>query len=208
MLDELLDDIVFDKKTYSENNLHPDPGFGRKGAFKLFKKKYVESFCSKHDYMKNFLNGKVFEESNGFVSKTYLIMDNSLKSLYAFFTIRLDALRLDSFTKTERESILLKTKRRSAGLITTIPYYLIEEVSKNEYIENNPFHMPQIMSSILNVIVELQRQTGGRLVILNSINEPKVLKLYENELFVRFGNVFSATDDSDAEYQPMFRMMQ
>jgi len=57
----------------------------------------------------------------------------------------------------------------------------------------------------MSVIIESQSISGGRLVVLNSINN--IVSLYEKEGFTKFGEIIVSSYDEDSKYQPMYLKM-
>ncbi|MES1135605.1 hypothetical protein HS070_05640 [Mannheimia haemolytica] len=60
---------------------------------------------------------------------------------------------------------------------------LIGQIGKNEKVIDNPAKLPDILNHIYAQLYKAQRVLGGRVVILECENTPKLLELYKQNKF-------------------------
>ncbi len=65
----------------------------------------------------------------------------------------------------------------------TLKVYLIGQIGKNSLVKPNPIKLDTILSEIYNVISQAQALIGGRVIILECENQPKLIALYERHGF-------------------------
>ncbi|EPV7090017.1 hypothetical protein ACV9W2_003656 [Acinetobacter baumannii] len=65
----------------------------------------------------------------------------------------------------------------------TLKVYLIGQIGKNSLVKPNPIKLDVILSEIYNVISQAQALIGGRVIILECENQPKLIALYERHGF-------------------------
>lgn len=176
----------------------------KKPANKAFRKKSKSSFFVKNNQvMEDFFHDKVIEEQRSRRSKTYIMMSKEeSKDWFAMFTLRLDSLDISQLDVDSKRELLLKGK--SPENINYIACPLIEEIGKNSAVEDNPVHLDEIIKECIRIIYTVHQSVGGKLIILNSIDVPKVRQKYQEIGFQDFGEKFHSVNDNKVYYQPMF----
>ncbi|EMH8306389.1 acetyltransferase, partial [Acinetobacter baumannii] len=76
----------------------------------------------------------------------------------------------------------------------TLKVYLIGQIGKNFSVNNNPIKLDNILNEIYNVISQAQALIGGRVIILECENQPKLIALYERHGF----KLIETTNRSDS----------
>lgn len=205
-LSKFLDDIESSILAGCDQKSIPGHKRLKKDVNDFFRNYSTSHFNTSVDFMNKFIWDDVLHEESSGVSRTYLFMNSDESVFYAFFTIRLDTVILEHLDNDIRKKLVLNKKMNAVEHIKSIPAHLIEEVAKNTNIVNNPIHMHQIVEYALSIIIDSQALIGGKLVVLNSVNE--VVPLYEKEGFTKFGTVTSSSYDKDSKYQPMYLKME
>ncbi|EHU2145185.1 hypothetical protein [Acinetobacter baumannii] len=132
----------------------------------------VESFLLSKD------KGIRFE--NASISRTYLIVDDDTGDILAYFSISFKEITLNT------DNISRSLIKRLDGInkrAETLKVYLIGQIGKNFSINNNPIKLDFILNEVYNVIAQAQALVGGRVIILECENQPKLIALYERHGF-------------------------
>ncbi|WP_141240080.1 acetyltransferase [Acinetobacter baumannii] len=132
----------------------------------------VESFLLNKD------KGIRFENTS--ISRTYLIIDDDTGDILAYFSISFKEITLD--TSNISKSLI----KRLDGInkrAETLKVYLIGQIGKNFSVKNNPIKLDFILNEVYNVIAQAQALVGGRVIILEVWNQPKLIELYERHGF-------------------------
>lgn len=87
-------------------------------------------------------------------------------------------LETDNLSKSQRKRLdgLSKDAQR-------IRAFLIGQLGKNQAVKSNPITLAQILSEIYLILHEARELIGGRVIILECENEPKLIKLYQEHGF-------------------------
>ena len=136
---------------------------------------------------KNFIvvNADNFEETEewlGLITLTLKVFDIS---------------EIDVQTKKE----LLMTGK-SAKNIEHIPGILIAQLGKNTLFDN-PIKGSDLLRLALEMIVTAQSFIGGKMVFLDSVNNPKIINLYKSFGFVKYDSLIQDKNHPEVYYQPM-----
>lgn len=136
---------------------------------------------------KNFIvvNADNFEETEewlGLITLTLKVFDIS---------------EIDVQTKKE----LLMTGK-SAKNIEHIPGILIAQLGKNTLFDN-PIKGSDLLRLALEMIVTAQSFIGGKMVFLDSVNNPKIINLYKSFGFVEYDSLIQDKNHPEVYYQPM-----
>ncbi|WP_228278802.1 acetyltransferase [Acinetobacter indicus] len=62
---------------------------------------------------------------------------------------------------------------------TTVKAFLIGQIGKNSLVADNPLCLQDILKEAYNAIAQAQALVGGRIVILECEDTPKLIELYE-----------------------------
>ena len=100
-------------------------------------------------------------------SRTYLYIDISTKEVAAYFSIAIHFLDTDGISK---------------DTIKIIPCYLIGQLGKSDAYTSMKFGK-YILSDAVAIIDRLNDAIGGRFIILDSVNQEKVISFYQENLF-------------------------
>lgn len=65
----------------------------------------------------------------------------------------------------------------------SVKAYLIGQIGKNTQLDTNPLNLSYILNEIYNVIAQVQALIGGRVIILECEDQPKLIALYEKHGF-------------------------
>jgi hypothetical protein len=118
-----------------------------------------------------------FEKSS--ISRTYLILDDN-GDLLAYFSISFKEITINTESLSGTAIKKLNGMSKTAD---TLKVYLIGQIGKNSLIQPNPIKLDMILSEIYNVIAQAQALIGGRVVILECEDQPKLITLYEKHGF-------------------------
>lgn len=136
--------------------------------------KILQTFqCKKNLDLESFITNPHqairFEKNK--TTSTYLYIDNNL-TLIAYYTISLkvlDTSRLSSKSLIKKLDGIDKNRE-------TIPCYLIAQLGKNTNCQHKIGQY--LLDSAIQTIKELAEIVGGRFILLDSINEKKVIDFY------------------------------
>lgn len=119
-----------------------------------------------------------FEKSS--ISRTYLILDDDNGDLLAYFSISFKEITINTESLSGTAIKKLNGMSKTAD---TLKVYLIGQIGKNSLIQPNLIKLDMILSEIYNVIAQAQALIGGRVVILECEDQPKLITLYEKHGF-------------------------
>lgn len=142
-------------------------------------KKLLETFiCSKNSDLQDFLHDQAMTFESHLRSRTYIYLDNETKEIAAYFTVAVNTLHTDGISS---EVILLLDGYKDD--IQTIPCFLIGQVGKSDKYET--FKIGNyILADAVEKIDEAQRLLGGRFILLDAINDPKLIEFYQQNTFI------------------------
>jgi len=157
-------------------------------------KKLLETFeCTKNQDLQEFLHNKALTFEKHLRSRTYLYIDNVSKNIVAYFTIAVNTLHTANISK---EVIQLLDGYRDD--IVTIPCFLIGQLGKSSEYESLKIG-EFVLNDAISIIDESQKSLGGRFILLDAINNKKVLSFYEENAF------FAIEDDAKSESIKMIK---
>jgi hypothetical protein len=141
-------------------------------------KKLLETFiCSKNSDLEDFLHDQAMTFESHLRSRTYVYLDNETKEVAAYFTIAVNTLHTDGISS---EVILLLDGYKDD--IQTIPCFLIGQVGKSDRYEE--FKIGEhILADAVEIINLAQQALGGRFILLDAINQSKVIAFYQQNAF-------------------------
>lgn len=142
-------------------------------------KKLLETFiCSKNSDLQDFLHDQAMTFESHLRSRTYIYLDNETREIAAYFTVAVNTLHTDGISS---EVILLLDGYKDD--IQTIPCFLIGQVGKSDKYET--FKIGNyILADAVEKIDEAQRLLGGRFILLDAINDPKLIEFYQQNTFI------------------------
>ncbi|KIM11386.1 MAG: hypothetical protein KU37_07110 [Sulfuricurvum sp. PC08-66] len=141
-------------------------------------KKLLETFiCTKNSDLENFLHNQAMTFERNLRSRTYLYVENETKKVVAYFTIALNILHTD---KISSEVIFLLDGYKNDS--KTIPCFLIGQVGKSDLYEKVKIG-EYILADAVEIINSAQQALGGRFILLDAINQSKVVAFYQQNAF-------------------------
>ncbi len=154
--------------------------------------------CPQNPDVESFLlnkgKGIRFEKSS--ISRTYLILDERNGDLLAYFSISFKEIIINTESLSGTAIKKLNGMSKTAD---TLKVYLIGQIGKNSMIKPNPIKLDSILSEIYNVIAQAQALIGGRVIILECENQPKLIALYE-----KYGFKLIETSSGNDELRTMY----
>ncbi len=141
----------------------------------------LESFsCSENQDVESFLRTKSirFEESSN--SRTYLIFDENFEYLLAYFSLTFKQIHINHAKISKTKVKTIDGMSKNAKFINA---FLIGQIGKNFSIQNNPIHLNDILNNIYLILFDPKKIIGGRIVILECEDSPKLISLYEKHGF-------------------------
>jgi len=133
--------------------------------------------CPRNIDVETFLKNKAIRFEKTGTSRTYLILNNENGEILGYFSLSFKSLALDtskiSATQVKRLDGISKHAKN-------IKVFLIGQIGKNSQIENNPLSLKIILSEIYGVIAQVQSLIGGRVIVLECEDHPRLINLYES----------------------------
>lgn len=138
--------------------------------------------CPQNLDVESFLlnKGKGIRFENSSISRTYLILDGDNGDILAYFSISFKEITINTESLSGTAVKKLNGMSKTAN---TLKVYLIGQIGKNSLVNPNPIKLDVILSEIYNVISQAQALIGGRVIILECENQPKLIALYERHGF-------------------------
>ncbi len=164
-------------------------------------KKLLKTFsCTRNKDLEDFLHNRSLTFEKHLRSRTYLYIDNETKEVAAYFTIAISMLYTDNISaKTIK---LLDGYKDDAK---TIPCFLIGQLGKSDKYEK--FKIGEyILEDSVDVIDEAYSALGGRFILLDAVNDDRLIKFYENNLF--FPIEQSDENESIKMIRPYFEILE
>lgn len=147
--------------------------------------------------MEDFLNDatKAISFEKRSITKTYLYISKE-KEVVAYFTVSLNILETSNLSKTIIKKIDGIDKNRQE-----IACFLIAQLGKS----NQNFHTigQYILSDAIETIKDASLIIGGRVVVLDAINHPKVIQFYEDNNFVMLDK-YTTSSENVKMYYPLY----
>jgi len=134
--------------------------------------------CSKNADVENFLKNSsiLFEEINK--SRTYLVIKKGTINILGYFTLTLSILKIV-------KDVSKKTLKKLDGISkdkTEFPIYLIGQLGKNEVFWNE-INGSYLLESAISNIYDAYEVVGGRAVLIETLNNEKLIKFYNENGF-------------------------
>ena len=152
--------------------------------------------CSINKDLEDFIADKrkaiSFEKRS--ITKTYLYLSLD-KEIVAYFSISLNILKTNTLSKSIIKKIDGIDKNRKE-----IACFLIAQLGKSDKCVYNIGSY--ILSDSIDTIKEASNIIGGRVIVLDAINHPKVIDFYEKNYFITLNT--SLTSKSVKMYYPLY----
>lgn len=148
---------------------------------------YLQSFkCEKNSDVQEFLHNpeQCIRMQKNSVTRTYLIIDSETDAIAAYFAIAFKPIVL------EKDHDLSDTKMKKLPIHTNdeknieiIPTILIGQIGRADGYSKEDITLKDILEYIFGVINMVKTYIGGRVVLVEVNNEPKLIKHYEKYKF-------------------------
>jgi len=136
-------------------------------------KKILKTFkCNLNQDVVDFLYNKSITFEKKLRAKTYLLIEQETKKIAGYFTIAISVL----YAKEIDKEVLFKIG--DLNNTKDIPCFLIGQLAKSDKFQNKKLGS-YIMKSALNKLKEANKIVGGRFILLDAVNNEKVIKFYE-----------------------------
>jgi len=147
-------------------------------------KKILKTFkCEKNKDLESFLHNKaiLFEEKGR--SRTYIYINIIEKEVVAYFTISISSLYIENFSKETISYIYGEQKIK----FKCLPCYLIGQLGKSDKckIKVGKF----LLKRAIKIILDGYNIFNGRFILLDAINNEKIIKFYEDNGFMAIENL-------------------
>jgi len=140
-----------------------------KKLFKTFK-------CLRNRDLENFLHNKAITfEKNG-RSRSYIYIDVLEKKVIAYFTISISSLSVENFSKET-----IKYLYGQEIKLKCLPTYLIGQIGKSDNCKEKIGKI--LIKKAIKTIIKSYEILNGRFILLDAINNPKIIKFYEKNGF-------------------------
>ena len=149
-------------------------------------KKLLKTFsCKINNDLQDFLHNKAITFERNLRSRTYLYANNENKGIVAYFTLAINYLETDKF-KSEIIQIL-NGYASYTDKTNAIPCYLIGQLAiSDEYRKQGIGNF--LLTDALKIADNAQTSFGGRFVLIDSVNNDKVINFYEQNSFIAIEN--------------------
>ena len=124
---------------------------------------------------------------------------NSSSDLLGVFSLTLKVIKMDDLSNSQKKKLLISGKRSAAKHISEIPAILIAQFGKN-YNADKRISGDDLMDLVLIQIQKAREIIGGQTIVLDSVNNDKVINFYESFGFTKYGSI---VNDENQSYQPM-----
>lgn len=176
---------------------------GRKKLRKRVKEIFSEIVSEQVSFGKNidmlyYLRDKAVEMEITRRARNFFIIDSEKFEILGLFTLTLKVVSFIELDASDRKSLALSGK--NSKNIEYVPGILIAQFGKNYKFDK--ITGDQIMGCVFQKIQEAQGILGGKMVYLDSVNEPRVINFYEKFGFKKYGNLIK-DKHGEVYYQPM-----
>ncbi len=142
-------------------------------------KERLETFkCVKNLDLQDFLHNKAITFEINLRAKTYLYIDNSTKDVAAYYTIAISTLHTDGISNET-----IKYLDGYKDDVKTIPCFLIGQLGKADCYKQSKIG-EYILADAIEVIDNSQNSLGGRFILIDSVNDARVLSFYKENSFL------------------------
>ncbi|MCM1062750.1 MAG: hypothetical protein NC452_21115 [Eubacterium sp.] len=151
--------------------------------------------CDRDKDIENFLHNRAVEFERLNKSRTYLLCDDDIFRkegqlvILGYFSVALKVLDFPENISNRTRKMLdgLSAKLRGE-VIRSVPCYLIGQLGKNSAVtQGYSIKGSDFIDHALFVIQSAQKFVGGRLVLIECHDEPKLIQFYTDNHFERFG---------------------
>lgn len=143
-------------------------------------REFLFSFrCAKNADIQDFLHDKAVRFEKSQITKTFFLIEKDSGVICAYFSLSFKTIEISSSVSRSQ------VKKLTGGFteIRRINVFLVAQIGKNEALANNMVRLPMILSEIYEKISHAQSSVGGRMIILECEDNPKLIKLYQENDF-------------------------
>ena len=157
---------------------------------------YLSSFCCEKDAdIESFLRTRAVPFEKLSKSRTYLIVDEDQLDqgefmILGYFTLALKVLIIPVEKSIRSRQELDGFSGKMYGKpIREIPCYLIGQIARNSAIDRTLLSGSDLMESALSVIETAASAIGGRYVLIECHDDPKLIHFYTENAFHEFARI-------------------
>ncbi len=145
-------------------------------------KKLLKTFvCTKNIDVQDFLHNKAITFERNLRSCTYLYVSNADKSVAGYFSIGI------TYTLTNKlDKAIVKFLDGYTDETIAIPCYLIGQLGKSDTCKEKIGSF--LLDDALSIIDKSQDSLKGRFVLIDSVNDDKVINFYKENSFIALEN--------------------
>lgn len=166
------------KKLYSRNKLADFIDTSSTNQVKKILKTFV---CAKNADVQDFLHNKAITFERNLRSCTYLYVSNADKSVAGYFSIGI------TYTLTNKlDKAVVKFLDGYTDETIAIPCYLIGQLGKSDICKEKIGSF--LLDDALSIIDKSQDSLKGRFVLIDSVNDDRVINFYKENSFIALEN--------------------
>lgn len=142
-------------------------------------KKFLRTFhCTINPDLQDFLHNKAITFGKNLRSRTYLYASNENKSIVGYFTLAINYLETD-----ELQNEIIKVLDGYIDKTKAIPCYLIGQLAICDELRKAKIGK-FLLDDALEITNNAQINFGGRFVLIDSVNNDKVIEFYKQNSFI------------------------
>ena len=138
-------------------------------------------FCAKNADVQDFLHNKAITFERNLRACTYLYVSNADKSVVAYLTLGIKSLLTDDLNDET-----IKFLDGYTSQMPSIPCYLVAQLGKSDSCKEKIGKF--LLDDALNFIDKAQDILKGRFVLIDSVNDDKVINFYKENSFIALEN--------------------
>ena len=154
--------------------------------------------------MQNYLEYDALVMELSHRSKNFIVVNDDnfeeTEEWLGLITLTLKVFDISGIDVQTKKELLMTGK--SVKSIEHIPGILIAQLGKNTLFEN-PIKGRDLLRLALEMIVTAQSFIGGKMIFLDSVNNPKIINLYKSFGFVEYDSLIQDKNHPEVYYQPM-----
>lgn len=145
-------------------------------------KKLLKTFiCTKNTDVQDFLHNKAITFERNLRSCTYLYVSNANKSVAGYFSIGI------TYTLTNKlDKAVVKFLDGYTDETIAIPCYLVGQLGKNDKCKDKIGKF--LLDDALSFVDKAQGILKGRFVLIDSVNDDRVINFYKENSFIALEN--------------------
>lgn len=145
-------------------------------------KKSLKTFlCARNVDVQDFLHNKAITFERNLRSCTYLYVSNADKSVVAYITLGIKSLLTNDLSDET-----IKFLDGYTSQMPSIPCYLIAQLGKSDTCKEKIGKF--LLDDALSIIDKSQDSLKGRFVLIDSVNDDKVINFYKQNSFIALEN--------------------